>query len=129
VLDNGSLTLNSSEPAKDEWCPSGSARNSLSLFFKGRRLPQYTAHYGTVTRNFQDKAGLVFHTRNIPSFPTLDFHCCWHTLSMYCYCTMVRSFREVSSDAEPGNHSPPGDSTFWPGGIAFSTYLVECVST
>lgn len=107
-----------------------SYRNSLSLFFKGRRSLQYTSHYGTFTRNFQDKKSLKFHTRNIPCFTSLQFATVVGThLSIYCYCTLVTSFREVSSNAEPGNCTArQADSTFRPGRIAFSTYLVECVS-
>lgn len=86
------------------------------------------AHH--VTRNSQDKKGLKFHTRNIASVTSLQSATVAGThLSMYCYCSMVRSFREVSSNAEPGNRTPrQADSTLRPGGIAFSTYLVECVS-
>lgn len=131
MLDNGSLILNRNEFAKDERRPAGSNRNSHSLFFKWRRLWQHASHYSIVTRNSQDKKGLKFHTRNIPSFTSLQFATAVGThLSMYyCSCTTVRSFREVSSNAEPGSCTPrQADSILRSGGVAFSTYLVECVS-
>lgn len=87
MLDNGSLILNTSEFSKDERCPAGSRRNSLSLF-KGSRWLQYASHYGIATRNSQDK-GFKASYQEHPVLCTSAF--CGTRLCTCGYCTLLSS--------------------------------------
>lgn len=99
-----------------------------SLFSEGRRLLQQSSHWHCHKAGPGQK-GLKLDTSTFHPLPLSSLSLLLTHLSTCCHCTVVRSFREVSSHTQPGNRMPWGaDSTLRPEGRDFSTCLAERVS-